>query len=125
MEWTIDYLKEDKIVCVKTAGLMDWEQHKKFALEVFPFAIKNGSHKMFIDFREMVPEFSLLQIDDLPNLLNEIGVGPEFKIAAVYDESSSHSGEFKFFKNTSYLASIQVQYFHSEDEALAWLKLTK
>jgi len=125
MEWTIDYLEKDKIVCVKTSGLMDWEQHKKFAEEVFPFAIKNGSHKVFIDFRDMVPDFDILQIDDLPRLLKEIGVGPGFKIAGVYDETSPHSSEFKFFKNTSYIESIEVHYFSEKDEALAWLKLTK
>ena len=125
MEWTIDYLEKDKIVCVKTSGLMTWEEHKRFAEEVFPFAIKHNSHKVFIDFREMVPDFTVLQIDDLPKMLKGIGLGPDFRIAALYDESSPHSSEFKFFKNTSFLESIKVQYFSDKDEALAWLKLIK
>jgi len=122
MEWTIDYQEKDEIVCVKTSGLMDWDQHKKFCEEVFPFAIKHGSHKVFIDFRDMVPNFTVLQIDDLPKLLKEVGVGPEFKIAGLYDESSSHSNEFEFFKNASFLESIKVQYFSEKNEAIAWLK---
>jgi hypothetical protein len=125
MKWTIDYLEKDKIVCVKTSGLMDWDQHKKFCEEVFPFAIRHGSHKVFIDFRDMVPKFTVLQIDDLPKLLKEVGVGPEFRIAGLYDESSPHSSEFTFFKNASFLESIKVQYFTEKDEAIAWLKLTQ
>jgi hypothetical protein len=123
MEWTIDYLEKDKIVCVRASGVMSWEEHKQFAEEVFPFAIKHNSHKVFIDFREMVPDFTVLQIDDLPKLLKGIGLGPDFKIAALYDESSPHKDEFKFFKNTSFLESIKVQYFSEKDEALTWLKL--
>jgi hypothetical protein len=123
MEWTIEYLEKEKIVCVKTSGPMDWEEHKRFCEEVFPFAIKLGSHKVFIDFREMVPDFTILQIDDLPKLLKEVGVGPEFRIAGVYDKSSPHSSEFSFFRNTSYLESVKVRYFDEKDEAIAWLKL--
>ncbi len=125
MDWTIDYLEKEKVVCVKTSGLMDWEQHRKFAEDVFPFAIRRGSHKVFIDFREMVPDFSTLEIDDLPKLLKEIGVGPEFRIAGLYDESSPHSGEFKFFRNTSYIKSIEVRYFPDKDEAITWLKMAE
>jgi hypothetical protein len=124
MEWTFDYLEKDKIVCVKTSGLMDWEQHKKFAEELFPFAIKNDSHKVFIDFRDMVPDLSILQIDDLPKLLNDIGSGPILKVAALYDESSpySHDNRFEFLKSVLSLRSIKVKHFFDKDEAMAWLK---
>jgi hypothetical protein len=122
MEWTIDYLEEGGIVFAKVIGLMDWEQHKKFAAEAFSFAREKGSHRILIDFRNMVPKFSILQIDDLPKLLKEFGVGPEDKIAAVHDPTSPKSGEFTFFKNVATIMSLQVQQFADKDEAIAWLK---
>ena len=122
MEWKIDYLEKDKIVSAKITGVMDWDQHKKFAKEVFPLARKHHSHKVLIDFLEMTPNFTIRQIDDLPNLLTEVGVGPEFKIAAIYDPTSDHSSEFRFFRDVATLMSIKVMHFSSADEAIAWLK---
>jgi hypothetical protein len=76
-----------------------------------------------MDFTEMVPDFTVLQIDDLPRLMRkECGVGPEFRIAGLYDESSRYSKEFTFFKNAAYLESINVRYFTNKDDAIAWLK---
>ena len=121
MEWKIDYLEEEGIVTAKVTGVMDWGQHRKFAEEVFPFAKEHGSHKVLIDFLEMTPNFTIHQIDDLPNMLAEAGVGREFKIAAVYDPTSAHSSEFRFFKDVAKLMSIKVMYFSSVDEAMEWL----
>jgi len=122
MDWTINYLKEAGIVSAKASGVMDWDEHKKFAEELYPLAKKHGVHKFLIDFRLMQPKFTILQIDDLPNMLREIGVEPGFKIASVYDPASPHSHEFRFFNNVATLLSIRVKQFEDPDEALAWLK---
>jgi hypothetical protein len=125
MEWTIDYIKEDKIVCVKVSGRMDWEQHKKFAEEVFPFAIRNNSNKAFFDFWEMVPDFTVLQADDLPKLLKSFGIGPGFKIASLHDEATLRADEKRihFLENVFSLSSIQLKHFFDKNEAMTWLKL--
>jgi hypothetical protein len=122
MEWTIDYLEKEGIVRAKTSGVMDWDEHKRFAEELYPFAKKQGVHKILIDFREMRPKFTILQIDDLPNMLREAGVGPEFKIASVYDPASPHGHEFRFFNDVATLLRIKVKQFVDPNEALAWLK---
>jgi len=123
MGWSIDYLEKDNIVCVKITGLMDWNLHRTFCKEVFPLVLRHGSQKIFIDFTEMVPDFTVLQIDDMPRLLRkDCEARPEFRIAGLYDESSPHTDEFVFFQNAAYIESINVQYFTSRDDALAWLK---
>jgi hypothetical protein len=122
MEWKFDYLKKEGIVSAKLKGVMDWEQHSKFAKEVFPFAKKHGSHKVLIDFLEVTPAFTILQIDDLPGFLSKLGVGPDLKIAAVHDPNSPKSSEFKFFKDVAALMSLNVRHFANSKEALDWLK---
>jgi hypothetical protein len=122
MKWTIEYLEKDGIVAAKINGIMDWEEHRKFAEELYPLARKKGSNRILIDFREMIPDFTVLQIDDLPKLLKEIGVGPDLRIAAIHDPSSPKTGEFTFFKNVATITSLQVQQFSDRDEAIAWLK---
>lgn len=122
MNWTIDYLEEDGIVYAKTSGTMDWDEHMRFAKETFSFAHKHCSHKILIDFLEMVPNFTILQIDDLPKVLKDYGIGPEHRIAALHDPSAPHCSENVFFKNVATIKSITVQYFTDKNEALNWLK---
>jgi hypothetical protein len=125
MEWKIDYLEEGGIVSAKLSGVMDWAEHKKFAEELYPFAHKHGSQNIFIDFLEITPRFTILQVDDLPGLLKELGVGPEDRIAALHNPSAPHHRENVFFKNVATIKSITVRYFTSKDEAIAWLKSEK
>jgi hypothetical protein len=122
MEWTIEYLKEYGIVSAKISGVMTWDEHKRFAEEVYPFARRQGVYKVLIDFVDMTPSFTILQIDDLPGLLMDIGVGPEYAIAAIHDLSSPKSSEFTFFKNVATIMSLRVQQFSDKDAAMAWLK---
>lgn len=122
MDWTIDYLEEEGVVSVKASGIMDWDEHKRFAEELFPSAKEHGMHKILIDFRRMQPKFTILQIDDLPRMLTEVGVGPEVKIASVYDPASPHIHEFKFFTDVAKLLSIRVKQFDNPEDAIEWLK---
>ncbi|MDD5327889.1 MAG: STAS/SEC14 domain-containing protein [Phycisphaerae bacterium] len=122
MEWTIDYLEAEGIIRVKASGVMDWDEHKRFAEELYPLASKHGVHKFLIDFREMVPKFTIPQIGDLPDMLRKVGVEPGFKIASVYNPDTSYGHEFRFFSNVAKFLSMRVQQFETFDEALAWLK---
>jgi hypothetical protein len=122
MKWTIEYLDKDRIVAAKINGIMDWEEHRKFAEELFPLARKKGVHRILIDFREMIPDFTVLQIDDLPKMLMNIGVGPDLRIAAVYDPTSPKANEHTFFRNVATIMSLQVEQFDNWDDAIKWLK---
>jgi hypothetical protein len=122
MKWMIEYLEKDGIVAAKVSGVMNWENHRKFAEELYPFAQKHGSQKILIDFREMAPDFTVLQIDDLPKTLKDFGVGPDLRIAAIHDQSSPKSNEFTFFKNVATITSFHVEQFSDRNEAIVWLK---
>jgi hypothetical protein len=122
MKWTIEYLEKDRIVAAKINGIMDWEEHRKFAEELFPLARKKGVHRILIDFREMVPDFTVLQIDDLPKMLTDLGVGSDLRIAAIHDPSSPKANEHTFFRNVATIMSLQVEQFAGRKEAIKWLK---
>jgi hypothetical protein len=78
--------------------------------------------KVLVDHRLLQSNLTILQIDDLPKLLKEIGVGPEYKVAILFDPMSPRSGDFKFFQNVSIISSLQFKVFSEHGEAIEWLK---
>jgi hypothetical protein len=122
MKWTIEYLEKEKIAAAKINGVMDWEEHKKFAEELFPAARKKGYKRILIDFSEMVSDMTLLQVDDMPKMLTELGVDSDLRIAAIHDMSSPKANEFTFFKNVATIMSLQVEQFDNRPDAINWLK---
>ncbi len=122
MKWTIEYLEKERIAAAKINGIMDWEEHRKFAEELYPTARKKGYHRILIDFREMIPDFTVLQIDDLPKMLTELGVTSELRIAAIHDPSSPKANEHVFFKNVATIMNLHVEQFDNREDAVKWLK---
>jgi hypothetical protein len=123
MDWTIDYLEEGGIVHVKMSGLVTWDENKKMDEEVFSFARSKGAHKYLLEHPQIEHNLSLLQIDDLPKLLKEFGLGTEDKLAVLVNPFSPYSKDLKFFENVSRLASLQVRHFVDFENAVCWLKL--
>jgi len=121
MKWTFKYLEKEGIVSAKISGLINWENHIKFANEMASYARKHNSQKILIDFLELVPILTILEVDDLPKVLKEAGFGPEYKLAAIHDITSPHFDDFKFFKNAASLNSIRVEIFTNSEDAIAWL----
>lgn len=121
MAWTVDYLEDCGVVAAKLSGEMNWNVHREFAEAMYSLAKKKGVYKIFIDFTDMKPNFTVLQTDDLPDQLLEIGFGPEYKIAAIHDMSSPKKSEFDFFRNVASIKHLRVQQFASRDEAMTWL----
>lgn len=122
MDLTIDYLEEDAIVLVKVTGVMDFEEHKRYAEETFSFVKKYNSHKVLTNMLDMIPRFTVLEIDDMPKILIDCGAKPEHKYAVLHNPPPPHDKEFAFFRNTASLKSLQIKQFTDIDKAYAWLK---
>ena len=83
---------------------------------------KHETKKVLVDHRQIQTNLTILQIDDLPKLFKEIGIGPEYKVAILFDPASPRSGNFTFFQNVSIISSLQFRVFSEHAEAIAWLK---
>jgi len=110
---------------MKTSGPADWDQNKKMSETALALGRKNGSHRFLVDHQQLEHGLSILQVDDLPKTLKQIGVAPEDKVAVVFDPASPMSDTFKFFRDASFLESLQLRIFSDKDEATAWLKEEK
>jgi hypothetical protein len=122
MKWQIEYLDKEGVVSACASGQTTMEEHLKFTQEAVECARKNNTHKIFIDFKKMLPDLNILQIDQLPKLLIEAGVTPKDKLAVLFDFSSPLNKNFVFFGNVTALKSLLVKPFSEKEKALAWLK---
>ncbi len=123
MKWEIEYNKKDGILVVKTSGLITWDDNKIMTQEAFAAAKHHGTTKVLVDHRLLQANLTILQIDDLPRLFGEIGIGPEYKVAILFDPASPRSGNFAFFQNVSIISSFQFRVFSEPAEAIGWLKM--
>lgn len=122
MNWTIDYLKKDGIIHAQMSGIVTWDENKKMAEEVFSFGCSKGAHRYLLEHPQIELNLTVLQIDSLPNLLKELGLRTEDKLAVLIDPTSDYDEELKFFEKVSRLASLQVRYFTDFEKAISWLK---
>ena len=122
MKWQIEHNKNEGIVVVKTSGLITWDDNKIMTQEAFAAAKHHGTKKVLVDHRLLQTNLTILQIDDLPRLFKEIGIGPEYKVAILFDPASPRSGNFTFFENVSIISSLQFRVFSEPAEAIGWLK---
>jgi hypothetical protein len=122
MEWTIKHLEKDNIICMKAFGPADWDQNRKMSEEAFSLAQKHGSHRFIVDQQKLEHGLTILQIDDIPAMLKQIGITSRDKVAMVFDPASPISDAVKFFKDAAFIASLQLQIFSDKDKAIEWLK---
>jgi len=83
---------------------------------------KFTTQKVLVDHRLLQANLTVLQIDDLPKLFREIGIGPEYKVAILFDPASPRSSNFTFFENVSIISSLQFRVFSELARAIEWLK---
>ena len=122
MEWKIKYLEEDDVVFMETSGPAEWDQNSRMCREALELGRSRGTNRFLVDQRKLEHGFSLLQVDKLPAMFKEIGVTAADRIAVVFDPSSPLSDKFAFFKDVSFIESLQVRLFTSPKDATDWLK---
>jgi len=122
MKWQIEHNKKESILVVKTSGLITWDDTQLMSREALAAAIKHNTKKVLVDHRLLQTNLTVLQIDNLPKLFKDIGIGPEYKVAILFDPASSRSSNFTFFENISIISSLQFRVFSELAEAIKWLK---
>jgi hypothetical protein len=122
MKWEIKHNIKEGILGVKTSGLITWDDSRLMTEEALAAAKRHNTKKVLVDHRHLVTNLTILQIDDLPRLFKEVGVGPDYRVAILFDPTSPKSSNFAFFENVSIISSLQFKVFSKQDEAIKWLK---
>jgi hypothetical protein len=122
MKWTISYLEKDGIVHIKATGNITWDENKKLNEELLAVGRKNNVNTFMVDYRDLNFNLSVLEIDELPIMLRNIGISPKDRVAILFDHTSAHSSLFSLLQNVLCLKSLPARTFAEPMEAIAWLK---
>ena len=122
MPWKIELIDTPPAIRVNASGPMKFVLIKQIAAEAIAEAAAHQVHRYLVDDREMIPQLSTLEIHELPDMMERMGLGKHDRVAVVYAESSPKAADFKFFEDTARNRGFDVQLFTDVNPALDWLR---
>jgi hypothetical protein len=122
MPWTIQLLDAPKAVCVQACGAMKLVLIRQIAGEALAVAASHGVRQFLVDNREMEPQLSTLEVHELPDMLEHMGLGRRDRAAVVYTKSAPKAEDFRFFETTAINRGFSIRLFTDLDQAITWLR---
>lgn len=121
MTYRIDLEPEHERVRITTSGRMGGSEFRKMTQAGLDAAREAGVRRVLVDHRAMEPAVAAVDIHDLPKLFEDLGVGPELRIATLIPVE--HRALFDFFQALVWnRGEHHFRNFESEDEACRWLQ---
>ncbi|HCB01795.1 MAG TPA: hypothetical protein DEP19_05380 [Anaerolineae bacterium] len=118
MEWKIEYLADEKLLYIKTKGVLTKEEANSMLRDVVQAMGKYACQKQLVDHRDTVFELTILEYYERPDINKEIGMPYTWKIAMVFKELTENTRFMEtVFRNRGY----NFRQFDDIDEARAWV----
>ena len=121
MPYTIEYNPEKGIVVATIGGLFDLDMIKTYLSDLIPVLQRHTCKKLLTDLRKITSEMSLPEINQIPQIAEEMGYDPLTKCAILLPEDHNAGVQAQFFETVTRKQSQPVTIFVNYDEALAWL----
>ncbi len=121
MNWEMHYDESEKIIFIKTNGVLEIKSADVMRSEGVELIKKYNCMRCLLDHRDISKDaLATMDIYELPKRYAEIGIPRQFKIALIVPEQLETN--LKFYetvcRNNGFFASIFVDY----KSALDWLK---
>ena len=121
MAYRIDVEPAHERIRITTSGRMGGSEFRKMTQAGLEAAHAAGLRRVLVDHRAMVPAVATVDIHDLPKLFEDLGVGPDLRIATLIP--IEHRALFDFFQALAWnRGEHHFRNFEDEAEACAWLK---
>ena len=121
MPWEIKTRGEEKVVHLKASGSLDLDLIKEMCSAAMVAADEQKIRKYLVDFVEMDPQLSTIDIYKLPALLEAMGDSRKSRTAITIAPDSDKKKDFAFFETASLNQGFQVRLFFDVDSAAEWL----
>jgi len=119
MSYTINYLKDKKIVQVEIQGKVNFRIAKQYSIEAIKIAHEYNCKKFLINHTKTLPEAGIYKIHTDGDALEQFGFKSSDKIAIVIssDENDNHFSEL----TDSNVKWSNFKYFNTIEKAVPWL----
>jgi hypothetical protein len=119
MSYTLNYLKDKKIVLVDIQGKVNFRIVKQYSIEAIKLAHEYNCKKFLIDHTKTLLEAGIYKIHADGDALEQFGFLSSDKIAVVIssDKNDSHFSE-KTYSNVKW---SNFKYFNAVEKAVNWL----
>ena len=118
MEWTIEYLADERILYVKTRGVMTRDVANAMVGEIVDAMKQYQCNLQIVDHRQTTLAFSLMEYYERPEVNRQIGISTTWKIAMVFKELTDDTLFMEtVFRNRGY----NFRQFDDLDMAREWV----
>ena len=122
MAFTLEYLEAKCIIFAYTFGVMTQQELIKLAHEAFTLGAKHGVERYLVDHLYMTPDIGTADLFDLPEIHQQLGLGGNVKVAAVYSEHSLKKEDFELYQMRAWSQGIHnLRHFTDIQQAMNWL----
>jgi hypothetical protein len=121
MAYRIDVEHAQERIRITTSGRMGGSEFRKMTQEGLEAAHAHGLRRVLVDHRAMEPAVAAVDIHDLPKLFEDLGVGPDLRIATLIPVA--YRTLFDFFQALAWnRGEHHFRNFEDEAEACSWLQ---
>ena len=117
-EWKIEYLAAEKILLLKSKGVMDVPSANAMVKALVEAAEKHQCQHHLIDHRKTTFAFMFTDYYERPAVNSKLGISRLFKTAMVFSQITH---ETVFMENVFRNRGYNMRHFEDIDEARRWL----
>ena len=121
MNWEITYRPEEKILSVKTGGVLEKESVLKMIVEASGFLTEHQCHRCLVDHTGIEStQIGITDIYGMPKVYDAVGLPRDLKLAMVVPQK--YFDLFKFLETVDYNFGYTISVFMDTGPAVRWLK---
>jgi hypothetical protein len=119
--WTVEYIAELKLVRVTSQGRLDLAELRQLTRDAVAAGRIHATARFLVDHRAMEPDLGTTAIFDMPQRVQDLGFGPDFRIAMVAAPDSPKRADFEFYAIQCGNVGLHfLRLFFDYDAALEW-----
>jgi hypothetical protein len=117
MGWKIDYLAEHRIIQVTSEGTLGRQDLRQLTRDAITAGRIHATPRFLVDHRRMIPDLGAADIFDMPQRVQDLDFGVDFRIAMVASPDSPKRADFEFGNLGLHFLRLFMDY----DDALEWV----
>ena len=119
MSFDAYYNQQNNYIICKYSGVLNTDMVKRHVPEITRLSKKYGCKNCLMDLREAEPDFTIVELYDMPKSLGEMGIDSRWRRAIIISELTD---SYYFYETVCINRGLAVRMFLGAGKALKWLR---